>query len=218
MIIYVAFFCLTLYQISYLKSNFRGIKTFMFGWVLTLVNTCFLFPLRGFWLSSFNFFKKLVHQWQKNKGILRIWQLFHHHLSFQEKQNLQYQMQLTLKCPRYQNHTKVSLLVIFIMERTTLCFITLCSIYDTPTFGSISLNCLPGVFFPKMAFIKQHALGSSHACFRAMISFDNKSSFCYILLLVFVFWNSSMLQMFVSCIWCLLALIFVCIILSNLYM
>ena len=83
--------------------------------------------------------------------------------------------------------TQVSLLVIFITETTNLCFITLCSTYDTQTFGSLSLIGIPAIFYLKMAFSKRHALKSGHACFGAMISFDNTWSFCYLFLLIFVF-------------------------------
>ena len=79
------------------------------------------------------------------------------------------------------------MLVIFITKRTILYFITLCSTYDTKTFGPVKLNGIPAVFYPKMAFSKQHGLRSGYACFSVMISFDNKWSFCYVFFTYFCF-------------------------------
>ena len=77
---------------------------------------------------------------------------------------------LTLKCPRYQIRYTGFIACNFIMERTTLCLVILCSTYDTQMFGSLNLIGVPAVFYRKMAFSKQHALRSGHACFRAMIA------------------------------------------------
>ena len=83
-----------------------------------------------------------------------------------------------LNAPGVRYDTQIFLLVIFITERTSLCFITFCNTYDIQTFGSLILIGIPAVFYPKLAFSKQHALRNGHACFQAMISFDNKWSFC----------------------------------------
>ena len=119
-----------------------------------------------------------------------------------------------LNAPGVRYDTQIFLLVIFITERTSLCFITFCNTYDIQTFGSLILIGIPAVFYPKLAFSKQHALRNGHACFQAMISFDNKWSFCYVFYFCFL---KQQYAVFVSCICCLLAVIFVCIIMLNLY-
>ena len=90
-----------------------------------------------------------------------------------------------LNTPSIRYDTQLSLLVIFVTKRTTLCFITLCSTYDKQTFYSVNLNGIPVVSYSKMAFSKQHALTTDYVCFRAMISFDKTCSFCYVFYLLF---------------------------------
>ena len=92
--------------------------------------------------------------------------------------------------------------------------------------------CLPGCFLriQSLAFskylhgarkpykFKWHTRGLLSQDGLLKTAYSEKRSFCYVFLLIFVFWNSSMLQVFVSCICCFLALIFVCAIMLNLYM